>query len=108
MSDATAEIKAMCESLPDVIVGTSCNQTAYMVGKGKFLFIGPGRKGQGHKAMFKLKASMDQALELAAKQPKRFEVGKTGWVTVRFTNEEPLASEIWEKWLQESYLLTKK
>ena len=58
--------------------------------------------------MFKLKESMDQARELAELEPKRFEVGKTGWVTVRFTDEEPLASEIWEKWLQESYLLTKK
>ena len=56
--------------------------------------------------MFKLKASMSQAEALAAEEPKRFEVGSTGWVTARFTAEEPLPKEIWEKWLDESYEVT--
>ena len=52
--------------------------------------------------MFKLKASMPQALKLAAESPKLFEVGSTGWVTARFTAEDPLPKRIWEKWLAES------
>jgi len=27
----------------------------------------------------------------------------TGWVTARFTAEEPLPKQIWEEWLAESY-----
>jgi len=89
-----------------VAKGTSCTQSAFKAGKGTFLFIGPGPKGQGFKAMFKLEASMPQALKLAAANPKRFEVGSTGWVTARFTAEEPLPKRIWARWLSESYELT--
>ena len=56
--------------------------------------------------MFKLSASMQQALKLAAEDPERFEVGSTGWVTARFTAEEPLPKRIWGKWLAESYDVT--
>jgi len=56
--------------------------------------------------MFKLDASIPQALDLAEKKPKWFEVGKNGWVTARFTAEEPLPKQIWDNWLAESYNLT--
>lgn len=92
---------------PGVTTGTSCNQSAFKVGKGTFLFIGPGPKGQGFKAMFKLEASMPEAQELSEQDPKRFEVGSTGWVTARFTAEDPLPRQIWERWLSESYELTR-
>ena len=41
--------------------------------------------------MFKLDRSMNHARELATSSPDRFEVGSTGWVTTRFTAEEPLS-----------------
>ena len=53
--------------------------------------------------MFRLDASMRRAEELAAERPDRFEVGKTGWVTVRFSDDEPLQKSIWQKWVEESY-----
>lgn len=46
---------------------------------------------------------MSQARKLASKEPDRYEVGSTGWVTARFTAEEPIPNAIWEKWLRESY-----
>ena len=107
-SDPTEPIREKAASFPDVAKGTSCNQNSFKAGKGSFLFIGPGAKGQGFKAMFKLDGSMSQARELAKEQPERFEVGKTGWVTVRFSNEKPLQKYIWEKWLKESYAVTNK
>jgi len=61
-------------AFPDVAQGTSCNQSSFKGSKGSFLFIGPGKKEMGFKAMFKLKDSMPQALELAEKEPMRFEV----------------------------------
>jgi len=60
-------------------------------------------KGEGFKAMFKLVVSMPQAQELAAQYPERFEVGKTGWVTARFTVAKPLPERVRRKWLAESY-----
>lgn len=105
--DPTDPIRRTAAGYPDVAEGTSCNQNSFKVGKGSFLFVGPGAKGQGYKAMFKLGESMPEAKALASAEPDRFEVGSTGWVTTRFTAEEPLASSIWEAWLDESYELTR-
>lgn len=103
--DPTDAIRARAAAFPAVASGTSCNQSSFKVGKRAFLYIGPGAKGRGFKAMFKLDDSMPEAKELAATRPDRFEVGSTGWVTTRFTAEEPLPEAVWENWLEESYEL---
>lgn len=102
-------INLICEkagTFEGVTRGLSCNQTSFKAAKSKFLFIGPGPKGQGFKAMFKLEASIPQARQLAEKEPARFQVGKAGWVTTRFNADEPLPQSIWQKWLKESYELS--
>ena len=108
MVDPTDAIREKAASYPEVAKGTSCTQSAFKAGRGTFLFIGPGPKGKGFKAMFKLRHSMPDAEARAAAEPARFEVGTTGWVTARFTAEEPLARAIWEPWLDESYAITTK
>lgn len=105
-ADPTDAMRRAAAAFPAVAKGTSCNQSSFKAGKGSFLFVGPGAKGQGWKAMFKLRASIAQATKLAEKQPERFEVGSTGWVTARFTADAPLPASIWRKWLAESYELT--
>ena len=106
LSDPTDPIRKKAVTFPGVAKGTSCTQSAFKAGSGTFLFIGPGPKGQGFKAMFKLKRSMSQAEKLAAREPSRFEVGSTGWVATRFTADKPLSKAIWQKWLAESYEVT--
>ena len=105
-SDPTEAIRTKAAAFPGVAPGTSCNQSAFKVGKRAFLYIGPGVKGRGFKAMFKLDRSMPRASELATEHPDRFEVGSSGWVTTRFTADEPLPKAIWETWLEESYELS--
>ena len=106
--DPTLPIREQAAAYEAVVEGTSCNQASFKTRKGSFLFIGPGPKGVGYKAMFKLKASRAQAEQLAKDQPQRFEVGSSVWVTTRFSAEEPLTQEIWGPWLDESYALTQK
>ncbi|MCF7807805.1 MAG: hypothetical protein K9N38_04710 [Candidatus Marinimicrobia bacterium] len=103
--DPTLAIREKAAEFEEVIKGTSCNQSSFKTKQGSFLFIGPGPKGVGYKAMFKLKESMPEAIRLAEKQPDQFEVGNTGWVTTRFTDESPLDKSIWTRWLSESYAL---
>ena len=105
-TDPTLEIRETAAAFPKVAKGTSCNQSSFKAGKSNFLYVGPGPKGKGFKAMFKLKKSMPEAKKLASKNPDRFEVGSTGWVTTRFTAEKPLPRKLWEKWLDESYQLS--
>jgi len=104
--DVTYPIREKAASYDNVIIGTSCNQSSFKTKRGSYFFIGPGAKGVGYKAMFKLAASKPQAQELANKYPTRFEVGKTGWVTARFSEQNPLPESIWGVWLNESYLIT--
>lgn len=105
--DPTAAICEAARALPDVVEGASCNQTSFKAKKGAFLYIGPGPKGVGYKAMFKLDASRTKAGELAAEQPERFELGSGAWVVAWFTAAKPLAKTIWKKWLAESYGLVR-
>ncbi len=71
--------------------------------KKAFLYVGPGAKGIGFKAMFKLEASLKEAKGLANSQPERIELGVGNWITTRFTAEDPLPKKIWNSWLKESY-----
>ncbi len=89
--------------MPDAVEAMSCNQTSYKVGKKAFLYVGPGKKGIGFKAMFKLEASLEEAASLASEAPERFGVGSGSWVTTRFSAQEPLPKKIWGRWLKESY-----
>ncbi len=105
-SDPTEPIRKKAATFPDAVEGTSCKQTSFKVGKVAFLYLGPGAKGQGFKAMFKLDGSRAQAEKLSAKEPDRYQVGSVGWVTTRFTADKPLPKTVWEKWLKESYAVT--
>jgi len=89
-----------------VLKGTACTQSAFKTDKGAFLYVGPGAKGKGYKAMLKLDASREQVAQLAAEQPDRFELGSGQWIVARFTDEQPLPKYLWKKWLAESYALT--
>lgn len=90
-------------TFPGAVPGTSCNQTSFRIGKDAFLFIGPGAKGQGFKAMLKLERSKEQAQALAAKEPERYSAGSGVWVTLRFSAQRPIPRSVWEKWLKESF-----
>ena len=101
--DPTGALRKAAAALPDVVEGTSCSQTSYKAGKKAFLYVGPGAKGIGYKAMFRLEASLNEAKGLAKSEPDRFEIGKDNWVTTRFSAENPLPKKIWSGWLRESY-----
>ena len=86
---------------PGVDEGTACTQASFKVGGKAFLFT--GQQGGRHKVMLKLKESLDEAMELAAEQPETISAGKGGWVTLRFTDEDPPPAKLWRRWLDESY-----
>ena len=104
MKDATDPIRLRASQYPNIDEGTSCTQSSFKTGGKAFLFI--GEQGGRHKAMFKLKASRPMAEKLAREKPKDFQIGSGAWVTARFSDESPLPTALWKKWLDESYKLS--
>ena len=102
--DPTEQIRLKASRYPGVDEGTACTQSSFKTGKKAFLYI--GMQGGRYKAMFKLQKSMPEAVKLADKEPERFQVGSTAWVTARFSADEPMPKKLWEKWLDESYELS--
>ncbi len=102
--DPTEAMRAEAAALPDVVEGSSCTQTSFKIGKTAFLYIGPGAKGVGFKAMMKLDQSLAKVREMAEKEPDRYS-GSTGWVTLRFSADKPIPKTLWKKWIRESYQL---
>ena len=102
-NDPTKALMDAAAAFPDVVVGQSCNQSSYKVGKKAFLYVGPGPKGIGYKAMFKLGSSLQAAEDMSKRDPDAIDIGVGNWVTARFTSEKPLAKTIWSRWLKESY-----
>ncbi|MHC5010855.1 MAG: MmcQ/YjbR family DNA-binding protein [Planctomycetota bacterium] len=101
LEDPTEPIRLRASKYPEVDEGTSCTQSSFRAGKKAFLFI--GQQGGRYKAMFKLKASLPEAQQMAKKAPDDFQVGS--WVTARFSAEKPLPKTLWQRWLDESYEL---
>lgn len=102
-NDPTEPLRSKAAAFPGAEAGTSCNQTSFKVGKKAFLYVGP--QGGRYKAMFKLKDSLPEAAQLAEVHPDQYEVGKHGYVTTRFDEENPIPEDLWPKWLEESYTL---
>ena len=104
MSDATEQIRLRASQYPNVDEGTSCTQSSFKTGGTAFLFI--GEQGGRHKAMFKLKASREEAAQMAREKPKDFQIGSGAWVTARFSDQAPLPTSLWQRWLDESYAIS--
>lgn len=102
--DPTVPIRDKASRYAGVDEGTACTQSSFKTGKRAFLYI--GMQGGRYKAMFKLNASLAEATKLAKKDPDRFQVGSTAWVTARFTADQPMPKKLWQKWLDESYELS--
>ena len=101
--DPTEPMRKVAGALPDAVEAMSCNQTSFKAAKKAFLYVGPGTKGVGYKAMFKLEASLGEAESLAKSEPERYELGVGNWVTTRFSADDPLPKRIWNSWLEESH-----
>ncbi len=101
--DPTEPIRLRASRYPDVDKGTACTQTSFKASSRGFLYI--GMQGGRYKAMFKLKDSLPEARKWAAKEPDRYQVGSTHWVTARFTADEPMPKKLWQNWLDESHAL---
>ena len=73
-----------------------------MVRNKAFLFL--GKKD----IRLKLGPSMDEAAELAEKEPGEFKVGMGGWTTVTVNGVASAPPGLLERWIDESYRLLRR
>jgi predicted DNA-binding protein (MmcQ/YjbR family) len=72
--------------------------------KGKaFLFLGGEKSSKELSLTVKLPQSRDMAADLPFAEPSGYGLGKSGWVTARFTKVGEVPVELLQKWIDESY-----
>lgn len=91
-------LREVALALPEVSEGTSCVNRAFKVRKKNFLFL--GEKEGTIRIMVKLVDSYDDA---AGRDDPRVSAGSAGWVTLRFSPDDPLDDELLAAWTCESF-----
>jgi len=72
--------------------------------KGKaFLFLGGEQSAKELSLTVKLPQSRDMAVDLPFAQPTGYGLGKSGWVSARFTKAADVPMPLLKKWVDESY-----
>jgi predicted DNA-binding protein (MmcQ/YjbR family) len=72
--------------------------------KGKaFVFLGGDKNTKELSITVKLPQSRDMAADLPFAEPSGYGLGKSGWVTARFTRISEVPMDLLENWIDESY-----
>ncbi|MCP3936193.1 MAG: MmcQ/YjbR family DNA-binding protein [Actinomycetia bacterium] len=96
-------IREMAMALPDTTEGTSCVNRAFKAGGKNFAFL--GEKPEGCGLRLKLSDSVPEIEKRSERQPDRYEVGKGGWVMLRFPADAAPDNADLESWIVESFCL---
>ena len=101
VKQAEKEILDFGQSYPETRVDHPWGESAIKV-KGKtFVFLHAG--GTGLSLSVKLVASHTAALGLPFTEPTGYGLGKSGWVTARFSPQETVPIPVLKSWIDESY-----
>lgn len=72
--------------------------------KGKtYVFLGGEKNATELSLSVKLPTSRDMAVDLPFAEPTAYGLGKSGWVTARFTKVADVPMDLLRAWIEESY-----
>ncbi|MEP7119370.1 MAG: hypothetical protein ABJE95_00445 [Byssovorax sp.] len=77
--------------------GTALESSAFKARKKTFLFVSAAH------ARLKLRQAIPEAVNLAANEPARYQVGALGWIKVTFEPAPGPPLELLYRWIAESY-----
>jgi predicted DNA-binding protein (MmcQ/YjbR family) len=97
------ELRDYSLTLPEVTEDSPWGHRAMKV-KGKaFVFLGGEKNATELSMSVKLPQSRDMAADLPFAAPTGYGLGKSGWVTARFTAVKDVPMDLLKAWIHESY-----
>jgi len=104
LAEARAALRGHALSLPEAWEDFPWGEPVAKVGKKVFVFFGPA-SAQSLSLSVKLGPSLAEVSLLPFVQPTGYGLGKAGWITARFTADEPPLLGWLQGWISESYRL---
>jgi predicted DNA-binding protein (MmcQ/YjbR family) len=101
LQDAESRLRELALAFPEVAEEFPWGHRAMKVRGKTFAFIALDEEGLS--LSVKLPASGVMALALPFTSPTRYGLGKSGWVTCRFAQDDEIPLELLAEWLDESY-----
>jgi len=98
---AEQRLRAFALSLPETHEDFPWGERVVKVARKVFVFMSAVEGGLG--VTVKLPASSSLALGLPFVSPTGYGLGRSGWVTARFSRREPVPVDLLERWIDESY-----
>jgi predicted DNA-binding protein (MmcQ/YjbR family) len=100
-SKAEAALRDYALSLPGAVEAFPWGHRVMKVGKKAFVFM--GNEDGGLSMSTKLPQSGEIALTLPFAEPTGYGLGKSGWVSARFSPKEKPPVDMLKAWIEESY-----
>lgn len=97
------ELRDYAMTFPEVTEDSPWGHRAMKVNKKAFVFLGGEKNATELSMSVKLPQSRDMAADLPFAEPTGYGLGKSGWVTARFTNVKDVPMDLLKAWIHESY-----
>ena len=88
---------------PDVTEDHPWGHRAMKVRGKAFVFLGGEKNSEELSMSVKLPSSRDMAADLPFAEPTGYGLGKSGWITARFTRVSDVPLDLLKTWIDESY-----
>lgn len=96
------ELRDYAMEFPEATEDHPWGHIAIKVKKKAFVFLG-GEKSDQFSMSVKLPNSRDAAVDLPFAEPTGYGLGKSGWVSARFTKAADVPVDLMKAWIEESY-----
>jgi predicted DNA-binding protein (MmcQ/YjbR family) len=90
-------------TFPEVTEDSPWGHRAMKVRGKAFVFLGGEKNTSELSLSVKLPQSRDMAADLPFAEPTGYGLGKSGWVTARFTKVSDVPMDLMKSWINESY-----
>ena len=97
------QLRDYAMALPEATEDFPWGHRAIKVKKKAFVFLGGEKNATELSMSVKLPQSRDMAADLPFAEPTGYGLGKSGWVTARFTKVADVPMDLLRAWIEESY-----